>query len=143
MKGSVTARQGGCLCGAVRYEVRGPMRGVVNCHCDMCRRLHGAFGAFTKVENAALSLVSESGLVWFASSGQARRGFCRRCGASLFWQPNGVQTTSIAAGTLDPPSGLVTIGHIFTAEKGDFYNIADDLKQFPGSSGGKMDTATA
>ena len=96
-----------------------------------------------KVENAALSLVSESGLAWFASSGQARRGFCRTCGASLFWQPSGAQTTSIAAGTLDPPSGLVTIGHIFTAEKGDFYNIADDLKQFPGSAGGKMDTSGA
>ena len=143
MKGSVTVHQGGCLCGAVRYEVRGPMRGVVNCHCDMCQRLHGAFGAYTKVENAALSLVSESGLTWFASSGQARRGFCRKCGASLFWQPNEVQTTSIAAGTLDPPSGLVTIGHIFTAEKGDFYNISDDLKQFPGSAGGEMDTSGA
>ena len=143
MKSSVTARQGGCLCGAVRYEVRGPMRGVVNCHCDMCRRLHGAFGAYTKVENIALSLVSESGLAWFASSGQARRGFCCTCGASLFWQPSGAQTTSIAAGTLDPPSGLVTIGHIFTAEKGDFYDIPDDLKQFPGSAGGKMDTIGA
>ena len=143
MKSSLTARQGGCLCGAVRYEVRGPMRGVVNCHCDMCRRLHGAFGAYTKVENTALSLVLESGLTWFASSGQARRGFCRTCGASLFWQPSGAQTTSISAGTLDPPSGLVTIGHIFMAEKGDFYAIANDLKQFPGSAGGKMDTTVA
>ena len=62
MKGGETVRQGGCLCGAVRYEVRGPMRGVVNCHCDMCRRLHGAFGAYTKVENSDLSLVEEAGL---------------------------------------------------------------------------------
>ena len=143
MKDSITARQGGCLCGGVRYEVRGPVRGVVNCHCGICRRLHGAFGAYTKVENAALSLVSKSGLVWFASSSQARRGFCRSCGTTLFWQPSKAQTTSISAGTLDLPSGLTTIGLIFTAEKGDFYDIADDLKQFPGSSGGKMDTATA
>jgi hypothetical protein len=143
MKGGETVRQGGCLCGAVRYEVRGPMRGVVNCHCDMCRRLHGAFGAYTKVENSDLSLVEEAGLAWYASSDKARRGFCRACGASLFWQPSGAQTTSIAAGTLDSPSGLVTIGHIFTAEKGDFYDIADDLKQFPGSADGKMDTTGA
>ncbi len=143
MNGSETVRTGGCLCGAVRYEVRGPMRGVVNCHCDMCRRLHGAFGAYTKVENGELALVEESGLAWYASSDKARRGFCRTCGASLFWQPSGMQTTSIAAGTLDTPSGLVTIGHIFTAEKGDFYDIADDLKQFPGSAGGKMDTTGA
>ena len=134
---------GGCLCGAVRYEVHGPMRGVVNCHCDMCRRLHGAFGAFTKVENADLSLVEQSGLAWYESSEKARRGFCRRCGASLFWQPAGMQTTSIAAGSLDQPSGLSSIGHIFAAEKGDFYDIADDLKQFQGSAGGEMDTAGA
>ena len=143
MNGNQTVGTGGCLCGAVRYEVRGPMRDVVNCHCDMCRRLHGTFGAYSKVENAALSLVEESGLAWYVSSDKARRGFCRACGASLFWQPSGMQSTSIAAGTLDAPSGLVTIGHIFTAEKGDFYDIGDDLKQFPGSAGGKMDTGGA
>ncbi|MDA0231281.1 MAG: GFA family protein [Proteobacteria bacterium] len=143
MNGDQTALEGGCQCGAVRYAVRGELRGVVNCHCDMCRRLHGAFGAYTKVENAALSLVEESGLTWYASSDKARRGFCRVCGASLFWQPSGAQTTSIAAGTLDPPSGLTTIGHIFTGEKGDFYDIVDDLQQFAGSAEGKMDTTDA
>ncbi len=134
---------GGCLCGAVRYEVHGPMRSVVNCHCAMCRRLHGTFGAYTKVENADLSIVEESGLAWYNSSEKARRGFCQRCGASLFWQPAGMQTTSIAAGTLDQPSGLRTIGHIFAADKGDFYDIADGLNHFQGSAGGEMDTAGA
>ena len=134
---------GGCLCGAVRYQVRGPLRGVVNCHCEMCRRLHGAFGAYTKAQDSELKITEERGLAWYKSSEKARRGFCRDCGANLFWQPSGMQATSIAAGTLDQPSGLATIGHIFTAEKGDFYDIADELKQFPGSAGGEMDTAGA
>ncbi len=132
---------GGCLCGAVRYEINGAMRGVINCHCAMCRRLHGAFGAYTKVENADLSVVEESGLAWYDSSPNARRGFCNRCGASLFWRPAGKQTTSIAAGTLDQPCGLATIGHIFTAEKGDFYDIADGLEKFAGSAEGALDGA--
>ena len=132
---------GGCMCGAVRYEVHGPMRGVVNCHCEMCRRLHGAFGAYTKVNNADLALVGESSLAWFDSSATARRGFCRSCGASLFWQPSGQETTSIAAGTLDQPSGLATIGHIFAAEKGDFYDIADGLVEFPSSADGAFNSA--
>ena len=143
MNGDQTAHEGGCQCGAVRYAVRGPLRGVVNCHCGMCRRLHGAFGAYTKAQNGDLTITEERGLTWYNASDKARRGFCRDCGANLFWQPAGMQTTSIAAGTLDQPSGLATIGHIFTAEKGDFYDIADDLAQFPGSAGGEMDTAGA
>lgn len=132
---------GGCLCGAVRYEVLGVMRGVVNCHCEMCRRLHGAFGAYTKVSNASLTLVEDKGLAWYQSSDAARRGFCRDCGASLFWQPAGIETTSIAAGTLDQPTGLATIGHIYTAEKGDFYDLSDGPVTFPGSAGGALDSA--
>jgi hypothetical protein len=143
MNGNQTIRHGGCQCGAVRYRVRGGLRGVVNCHCGMCRRLHGAFGAYTKAQNDDLTITEERGLAWYASSDKARRGFCRDCGASLFWQPAGIPTTSISAGTLDQPSGLQTVGHIFTAEKADFYAISDDLEQFPGSAGGAMDTAGA
>jgi hypothetical protein len=134
---------GGCACGAVRYEVRGSLRGVVNCHCGMCRRLHGAFGAYTKATNADLTVTEDRGLAWYQSSKKARRGFCRECGASLFWQPKGFDTTSISAGSLDQPSGLATIGHIFTAEKSDFYDIRDDLVRYPGSAGGALDSAGA
>jgi hypothetical protein len=136
-----TKHGGGCLCGAVRYEVSGALRGVINCHCGMCRRLHGAFGAYTKSRNADLTITEARGLAWYDSSEKARRGFCNRCGASLFWQPAGMQTTSIAAGTLDRPSGLATIGHIFTAEKGDFYAITDGLEKFAGSAEGALDGA--
>ena len=134
---------GGCQCRAVRYEVMATLRGVVNCHCDMCRRFHGNFGAYTKITDADLSFVEDRGLTWYESSNTARRGFCRECGASLFWQPVGFATTSIAAGSLDHATGLQTIGHIYTAEKSDFYEISDDLPQYPDSASGELDTAGA
>ncbi len=126
---------GGCLCGAVRYEVRGPLRGVVNCHCGQCRKVHGHVAAYTSAARADLVLIEDRGLKWYASSDFARRGFCGDCGASLFWEPLNQGRISIAAGGIDTPSGLTTLRHIFTAHKGDYYEITDDLEALPDGHG--------
>ena len=55
---------GGCLCGAVRYALRGALRGVVNCHCGQCRRSHGHYGAYTSVAPDQISLTETRGLKW-------------------------------------------------------------------------------
>ncbi len=123
---------GGCLCGAVRYEVDAPLRDVVNCHCGRCRRTHGHFGACSATPTSALTLTEQRGLRWYVADGR-ERGFCAMCGASLFWRRAGSEQTSIAAGTLDPPTGLRTVSHIFTESRGDYYEITDDLIRFPGS----------
>ena len=130
---------GGCLCGAVRYEVQGPLRGVVNCYCSMCQRLHGGVGPHSKAAKADIVIVEGRGLRWYASSERARRGFCGICGSGLFWEPAGQPGTGILAGTLDQPTGLTTIGHIFVAEKCDFSEIAGDAPQFQGSSEGALE----
>ncbi len=122
---------GGCLCGAVRYQIRGPLRPVVNCHCGQCRRTHGNVAAYTSVARADLVLTEDRGLKWYRSSEVARRGFCRNCGASLFWERLGEDRVAVAAGGIDPPSGLKTIRHIFVADKGDYYEIADGLETLP------------
>ncbi|MDH3692015.1 MAG: GFA family protein [Gammaproteobacteria bacterium] len=129
---SITAT-GGCLCGAVRYKVYGPLRAVVNCHCRQCRRTHGHYAAYTSVKNKHLRVSEDHGLKWFQSSDQARRGFCKECGASLFWEPKDAGTTSIAAGTLDQPTGLKTIRQIFVAYAGDYYEISDKLETLTAS----------
>lgn len=129
---------GGCLCGAVRYEVKGPLRDVVNCHCRMCQRQHGNFGPHSKARKVNITVTNDAGLAWYKTSEIARRGFCRLCGSGLFWDPFELDATGIIAGTLDGPTGLKTIGHIFVGEKCDFYEITDDLPQFAGSSGGKL-----
>ena len=129
---------GGCLCGAVYYEVKGPLRDVVNCHCSMCQRLHGNFGPHSKARKANISITTSDGLAWYRTSDVARRGFCCECGSSLFWEPYDLDATGIIAGSLDSPTNLKSIGHIFVGEKADFYEISDSLPQFQGSSNGKL-----
>ena len=118
---------GGCLCGAVRYKVTGPLRPVVACHCQQCRKTSGHHVAATSALREDLHI--EGQVTWYQSSPEARRGFCATCGSNLFWDGPGVNT-SIFAGTLDGPTGLSLAGHIFCADKGDYYSIEDGLPQY-------------
>jgi hypothetical protein len=120
--GAMTEPTGGCLCGAVRYVVRGAMRPVIACHCEQCRRTSGHHVAATSARRAAVEI--EGAPVWYASSDRARRGFCGTCGSNLFWDGAGVNS-SIFAGTLDGPTGLALAGHIYCDDKGDYYEIAE------------------
>lgn len=129
---------GRCLCGAVAYEVRGPLREVLICHCVECRRWHGHAAAFSAAVRDDLVLLQSDALRWFQSPDSdagARRGFCGECGSSLFWDPPRRPTISIAAGTLDSPTGLSLAGHWFTAHPGDYYELPDDgLPRHAGSA---------
>jgi hypothetical protein len=125
---SLTAT-GGCLCGAVRYEARAPLRDVVNCHCGQCLKTHGNFAAYSAVPRAGLHVVEAADVAWYRSSAAARRGFCRVCGSSLFWDPEQLDYVALAAGSIDRPTGLKTVRHIFVEDKSDFYEISDDLAQ--------------
>jgi hypothetical protein len=128
---------GGCLCGAVKFEIDGPMRDVVACHCGQCQKTHGNFAAYSATDTDKLRLTEDRGLAWFISSETARRGFCRECGASLFWEPNFADYTAVAAGALDSPTGLKLVRHIFTDDKPDWYEIADGLEQVAQSMYGR------
>ena len=124
----MTAR-GGCLCGAVRYETEGPLRPVVACHCTQCRKTSGHHVAATSAPRDGV--VIEGRVQWYQSSPEARRGFCPVCGSNLFWDgPD--SDLAIFAGTLDAPSGVRLEGHIFCADKGDYYDIDDDLPKADG-----------
>lgn len=129
---SATTSRGRCLCGEVQYEVRGPLRSVVYCHCTMCRRLSGHFVAATACAREDLHLTVADGLRWYPSSPAARRGFCGSCGSNLFWEPLSEARIAIMAGTLDGPTGLTATGHIFVVDAGDYYHINDGLPQSPG-----------
>jgi hypothetical protein len=120
---------GGCLCGAVRYEVRGPLREVLMCHCQECRRWHGHVSASTAARRADLVLLEDRGLRWISSpssDASARRGFCAECGSSLFWDPPRRDAVSISAGTLDGRTGLRTAAHWYVSQTGDYYDLPDD-----------------
>jgi len=120
---------GGCLCGAVRYRVDGSLRDVLICHCDECRRWNGHFAANTAVRREDLVLLERRGLRWIdspLSDAHARRGFCAECGSGLFWDAPDRPTVSIAAGTLDAPTGLKTIAHWYVSQAGDYYELPAD-----------------
>ena len=133
---------GGCLCGGVRYRLTGPRRDVIVCHCENCRRTHGHVAAYTSVARGDLQLTDEQTLQWFHDrSPDTYRGFCNRCGASLFWDArDGKNKISVAAGTLDDASSLKTIGHVYVAEAGGYYEIEDGLPQFETSNAGALET---
>lgn len=118
---------GGCLCGGVRYRIRGALRDIIACHCTQCRRTSGHHAAMTSAASDDLTLTSSETLAWYRSSAAAERGFCRVCGSNLFWRPEGEGRTAITAGTLDGPTGIKLTEHIFVGDKGDYYSIDDDL----------------
>lgn len=124
-------RKGSCLCGGVRFTIAGEMRPVIACHCIQCRKQTGHFYAATAAPETALKIEGESNLTWYQSSPEARRGFCTVCGSALFWKSSDSDMVSIGAGTLDNPTGLVLSEHIYCADKGDYYEIADELPQHP------------
>ena len=130
------AIRGGCLCGAVRFVVDGPMKQIVGCHCTMCRRQTSHFLAFSAAWDEDLSVTGEDSLAWFRSSADSQRGFCRRCGSMLFFATDGAGKTSISAGALDSGHGLKLAAHIFTKDSGDYYIPDDGVPCFPAGGDG-------
>jgi hypothetical protein len=113
----------------VRFEVHGPLEQVLICHCQECRRWTGHISATAASRRADLSIVEPRGLQWVPSprsDARARRGFCRECGSSLFWDSPEHETISIAAGTLDPPTGLSIVSHWYVSQAGDYYDLPED-----------------
>lgn len=122
---------GSCLCGAVTFEVAGTLPPPDACHCSQCRKQSGHFWASTDVPRENLTIRGAEHLTWFRSSEKVRRGFCSRCGSSLFWDPIMKDIIGVAMGAFDPPTGTKLAIHIYVADKGDYYDITDGLPQNP------------
>ena len=121
--------KGSCLCGAVTFEVEGELKPGDACHCVQCRRQSGHYWASTNIPRDRLTVHGMDKVTWFQSSERVRRGFCGTCGSVLFWDPPHLDWTSIALGAFDAPTGTHLEMHIFTSQKGDYYEIADGLPQ--------------
>jgi hypothetical protein len=127
MTASHEPHRGSCLCGETVYEVHGPLQPVVACHCTQCRKQTGHYLAATSAATKDLRMVKDAHVRWYRSSATARRAFCGNCGSTLFWQADARgDEISIAAGTLDGATGLATEGHIFCADKGDYYVLPQE-----------------
>ena len=88
--------------------------------------------AGTDVPRAALSVEGSEKVTWFESSEKVRRGFCSVCGSSLFFDPLDRKKhdwIGVSMGAFDGPTETKLRIHIFVANKGDYYEIADGLPQ--------------
>ncbi len=127
---------GRCMCGSIRYFITGPIRDVSACHCVECRRFTGSVWHATAARRGDLQVRDNGRLKWFQSSLRARRGFCANCGSSLFFDNELNDYMVVIAGTLDAPTGITHKAHIFLDEKGDYYDVDDDLAKYPRSGHG-------
>ncbi|AGT10487.1 GFA family protein [Paracoccus aminophilus] len=128
---------GHCLCGAVRFSGwLHPTDTVTGCHCSQCRRWSGHYWASVSVLD--IEIEDDGQLRWYRASDQASRGFCTTCGSSMFWKADqddeqrvavSAAAVEVAGGALDQPTGLKLSRHIYVADKGDYYEITDGVRQ--------------
>jgi hypothetical protein len=107
---------------------------VIVCHCVECRRSNGTSAAYTSAARESVTLTdSEDALRWFwgpQSVTRGERGFCSRCGSSLFWRTPERATLGITAGTLDGVTGLRIAQHIWDDQRAD-WEADDGLPRVP------------
>jgi len=119
---------GGCLCGAVRYQVEGALRPVLYCHCRQCRRMTGHYLAATATDRAGFTLTGA--VRWYAVTENARYGFCPVCGSLLFWSHLQRSQISILPGSFDKDPPLEACAHIYVNEKPGYYQLCDNLPAY-------------
>ena len=110
--------------------IRGELRPVIYCHCSQCLKTHGHFAAYTSAVKEQIEWQNQKTLCWFDSSEKARRGFCGKCGASLFYELKGGAGLSITAGSIESPTGLHAAGHIYFENHSGYYEVLDQLPKF-------------
>ena len=119
-----------CLCGGIQLKTHGYHRYVENCHCIQCMKTHGNYAAYTNIKEQNIKFLKKRTLKWFRSSKKAKRGFCKKCGASLFFKIIGSNNISIAAGMFNGPTTLKTKMNIFIKGKLDYYKLDNRLSKF-------------
>jgi hypothetical protein len=118
-----------CLCSGVQFRITEPLADASACHCVQCRKQTGHYLASANVAKTAIAFSAQDTLAWYQSSEKVRRGFCSRCGSTLFWEPLFKDWTSVVLGAIEGETGVKLERHIFVSQKGDYYEIADGLPQ--------------
>ena len=124
---------GGCLCGAVRYEIDGAAEGASHCHCGMCRKASGAaFVTWLAVAHDCFRY-TEGAPTSYRSSELASRNFCAVCGSQLQFEYHGAHDhTHITVGSLDAPERITPTRHIWINDRLPWADYEDGLPEFSG-----------
>ncbi len=125
--------RGSCLCGAVAYEADAGPGPIVHCHCQTCRKAHGAaFSSISSVPRSAFRWTrGEEHLGRYESSPGKVRQFCRQCGSQLVAQREGQPTVMLRMGCVDTPSAGTPISHIWRSDGADWYDPQVLLPEYP------------
>ena len=125
--------RGTCLCGAVQYELAPPLAMMMHCHCSMCRKHHGtSFATFVGAPLAAFKwLTGADAVAQYKSSEQGVRAHCRHCGSVAPTLMPAAGFAVAPAGNLEDDPGVRPQAHIYVASKAPWFDITDDLPQFP------------
>jgi hypothetical protein len=136
--------RGSCLCGGVKFEIDGPLLRPLNCHCTFCRKQQGAaFRSRARVRRGDFKwLQGEELLTYYEATPGYRRGFCRVCGSPIVnraephsplarHNPQSLDEFGIALAVLDDDPGVRPESHCFVASKAPWFEITDDLPQYP------------
>ena len=127
--------KGSCLCGRITYQINGELKDVLNCHCSMCRKAHGAaFRTRASVNASDFKWLSgEELLSSFESSPGEHRTFCSKCGSNLVtYFDYDLNTLGFPLGTLDDDPGVTAKMHVFVGSKAPWYHIDNKLPKWDG-----------
>ena len=125
------AIQGSCLCGAVRFEVTGPLTAMLNCHCSRCRKQHGApFATYGTTAIGDLHwLAGEENVVTYTAEGAGPRSYCKHCGSPVPITAPPMGVAYIPVGLTEGELGMKPQGHMFVGSKASWHEITDSLPQ--------------
>jgi hypothetical protein len=129
---------GSCLCGAVHFEVEGPIEQVGHCHCTICQRAHGAaFVTWAAIPTERLHVTDgESALVHYRSSEIGTRSFCGTCGSTMFCTlTTHPGVVDVALGCLAPGHGATPRAHLFWDDRAAWAEVGDRLPRLGGKTG--------
>jgi hypothetical protein len=122
-------REGGCLCGTVRFKAEGEPANVLICHCRNCQKAMGSpFFARALFDQRALSI--EGGTAFYASSDALERVFCQRCGTRLFSRRSNGTMAGVALAVFDDRDAFAPTAHIWVSEKIRWVTLDDGLPQY-------------
>jgi hypothetical protein len=124
---------GGCLCGSVRFEIAGPIRHIVHCHCSQCRKAQGnAFATNRVVRAADFRLLSgQDGLTAYVSSPGQTRYFCKTCGSPIMSRTAArPDLVRLRLGTIDSDIVERHMAHIFASSKANWEEISGNLPRY-------------
>lgn len=128
-------KAGSCLCGKVRLSFDKFVRPFRSCHCTQCRKQTSTYLTAGHVLDEQLTVQGGDHLTWYRASDFASRGFCCHCGSAMLWKRDDTDYTAVMAGCIDGDTYTAVVAHIFVGNKGDYYELDEEVPKYSGSAG--------